>query len=173
MSKPQPFAVMAFDLATHTGWACAAGEYCEYGAIDLSVKIGDSEARHGAMFAQANILYSALLDKYQPQAVYLEEQGVGQAKSTNTARITFGLRAVLLQACYMRGILARGVSVGEWKRSFTGNGAAGKDLVLTIALGLGFKDATQDEADALGVLFHALPDYQSNLIDYKQKRVTT
>lgn len=172
MSKPKPFAVMAFDLATQTGWACAAGDTCEYGAIDLSIKIGDIEFRHGAMFTQGAILYSALLDKYQPQAVYLEEQGLGQAKGTNTARITFGLRAVLLQACYQRGILARGISVGEWKRSFTGNGNAGKDLVLTIALGLGFKDATQDEADALGILFHALPDYQSNLIDFKAKRIT-
>lgn len=172
MSKPKPFAVMAFDLATQTGWACAAGDTCEYGAIDLSIKIGDIEFRHGCMFTQAEILYSALLDKYQPQAVYFEEQGLGQAKGTNTARITFALRGGLLKACYQRGILARGIPVTEWKKSFTGNGNAGKYLVKTIALGLGFKDATQDEADALGILFHALPDYQSNLIDFKPKRVT-
>ena len=69
-----------------------------------------------------------------------------------SAHVYGGLIATLTAWCEHHGIPDAGVPVGTWKRALTGTGNANMAAVKA----LGYAPGSQDEADALGVLHHAM-----------------
>lgn len=159
--------VVAFDLATRTGWAVMRPD----GVIVSGVKSFQPTRLQGA--GMRFLLFRQWLDELKAShrftSVYFEE--VRGHVATIAAQIYGGFAATLTAWCEEREVPYLGVHTGVWKKALTGAGNAKKDLVqrcvaerLALAKPLG-----PDESDAIGVLLHGT----NRLEDGSIQHVTT
>lgn len=142
-------AILCLDPALSTGWAILTPEgRVDHGTINLRGGKFDS---FGMRFVR---LRRWLTDSKATfggfSEVWFEE--VRAHKGTDAAHLYGGLIATIMTWAEHHEIPYGGVPVGTWKKDLTGNGNAGKEIVMTSVQVLGFDPDTQDAADALGIL---------------------
>lgn len=146
-----PAAVLALDLGTKTGWAIRH--------VDDRIASGVTvfEARGGIGFRF--LRFRAWLTEIKNaggglKAVYYER--VDFSTTTEQSRTIFGFEATLTAWCEHHGIPYRGVAVSTLKKFATGSGRAKKPDMIAAAQALGHDVKSDDEADALMILYHGL-----------------
>lgn len=143
--------ILALDLGTSCGWALRKDARVTHGSWNLKPKRFEGGGMRYLRFKHA---LTELKSHGDIDAIYYEE--VRSHKGTDAAHIYGGLMATLTAWAEHHIIPYAGIPVGTWKKSLTGNGAAGKPLVLSTINRLGYVVETQDEADALGVLLSVM-----------------
>lgn len=142
-------AVLAFDLATQTGWASTdSSGLVQSGSVKLK-RPNETSGKRALQFAN---LARDLMDMVEPQFVAYEE--VRAHSSTLAAHCFGGLEMLLLAECERRKIPVHGIPVGTIKKHATGRGDADKDLmVLTARAKWRDLDIIDDnQADALWIM---------------------
>ena len=145
--------MLALDLGTKTGYALRKSDgRIEYGSINTAPKRKQGRGVRWQNFKRF------LLDTKQanPDISAIVYEDVRRHAGTDAAHCYGGFRAVLEMFCEHHGIEYSGVGVGTWKKAFTGNGAASKDVVKDRCQQLGFVTKASDESDALGILFFSI-----------------
>ena len=138
--------LLAIDLGTKAGWAT-----CSNGNITSGVQSFANDRFSGG--GMRYLKFEKWLGEMpKPSQVVFEE--VRRHRGTDAAHVYGGLLAVLTKWCEANSIPYQGVPVGTIKKSFTGNGNAGKNLMITEAKKRGYKPADDNEADALGLLHY-------------------
>lgn len=153
--------ILSLDLGTKFGWATYKDGEITSGNYDLSSKpkVGRFEGG-GIKFLRFErelerlIISSGPIDLISFEAVHRHVQGAVAA-----AHAYGGFLAILTKFCEQRDIPYEGYGVKEVKKSFTGNGAAKKGLVIQKANEFGFNVTDDNEADAIAVLHHTMGLY--------------
>jgi Holliday junction resolvasome RuvABC endonuclease subunit len=138
--------ILALDLGTKTGYALHNGAIIS-GVWDL--KPGRFEGG-GMRFLKFRNMLAQMHTASPISEVYFEE--VRRHAGTDAAHVYGGLMGQLTAWCEERKIPYQGVPVGAIKKSWTGNGAAKKDLMIQTARDHGFTPIDDNEADALALL---------------------
>lgn len=154
-------ALLACDVATSFGWACVHEDGAiASGRFDLSLGVTPGhEGRRFLNLRAALINFRAGLPRPDvPVRVFYEDVmfGSGGAQTQLAAQVFGGYKAILLSWCETHGYRYDGVHVGTWKKYVVGNGHATKADVMAAVRALGHQPKSEDEADALGVLYYAL-----------------
>lgn len=165
MTGNAPLHLLAFDLGTSTGWACAGAGYLRTGTIVSPGGAGDS---HGGRFARFYAAVDNLINTLDPQAVCYEYAGHSARRSGQQADLWFGWRTILLLVCHTRRIPAFHVTTGQYKVAFGLHGRCGKNDIGARCAELGIQCANADEADAVAILNWALGEYGCKIQDFKQ-----
>ena len=135
-------ALIAFDIATKTGW-CKDGIY---GTLDLRIKKDESV---GFKLIR---LKSKLKEMLAEGDIVVYERAAGMHKNAIIAEAK--LIGVLEMYCEEHGIEYRAYSAKEIKKFATGNGNAGKPLVIkAVQEKYGYDGEDDNEADAIA-LYH-------------------
>ena len=146
---------LCVDLGTTTGFAVGATVgHMVSGTWNLKPSRYDGGGMRFVKFRQR---LNEMLEAFKPDTVFFEE--VRRHASTDSAHVFGGLLAVLTEWCETNGIPYSGVPVGTIKKSFTGNGAASKQLMIAEAERRGFQPADDNEADAIAIFDWALKNY--------------
>jgi Holliday junction resolvasome RuvABC endonuclease subunit len=138
--------ILALDLGTKTGYALHNGAMVS-GVWDL--KPGRFEGG-GMRFLKFRNMLTQMHTASPISEVYFEE--VRRHAGTDAAHVYGGLMGQLTAWCEERGVPYQGVPVGAIKKSWTGNGAAKKDLMIQTARDHGFTPIDDNEAVALALL---------------------
>jgi Holliday junction resolvasome RuvABC endonuclease subunit len=158
--------LLALDLATTTGWAIGdpkAGNLIASGSYELKQGVWDGG---GVRCLRLRHFIEDLVNIYDFDAVYYEK--VDFIKTTDAAQMYGALMGAMASTLEAHEIPYIGVPVATWKRTFTGLGSASKQQVMAVARKLKPKlqivkkggEEQSDEADAIGVLFHAFKDFK-------------
>lgn len=146
-------AILTLDLGTKTGWAAQLDD----GAIISGTKTfkpGRFEGG-GMRYLRFSDWLHELSDHAGPfKTIWFEE--VRSHKGVDAAHAYGGFLATLTQWAEKQSIPYAGVSVGTWKKSLCGKGNASKSDVVAEVKKRGFLPQDDNEADAIGVLFHIL-----------------
>ena len=135
--------LLALDLGTKTGWAANTDAGIQSGMQSFA---NDRFSGGGMRYLK----FERWLDEIpRPDQVVFEE--VRRHRGTDAAHVYGGLMAVLTSWCEKNEVPYQGVPVGTIKKSFTGNGNAGKNLMIAECVRRGFKPIDDNEADALGI----------------------
>jgi hypothetical protein len=148
--------VLALDLGTHCGFALSRGGAITYGTKNFSPRKGDGAGQRWLKFrAMLANLYNAAGELH---AVYYEDVKRHGPDQVIAAHVYGGFLAHLQAWCDVQRVRLVPVGVGQVKKSWTGNGAAKKDLMIAEARRRGFKVSADadDSADALAILHLAL-----------------
>jgi crossover junction endodeoxyribonuclease RuvC len=138
--------LLALDLGTKTGWAANTDAGIQSGMQSFA---NDRFSGGGMRYLK----FERWLDEIpRPDQVVFEE--VRRHRGTDAAHVYGGLMAVLTSWCEKNEVPYQGVPVGTIKKSFTGNGNAGKNLMIAECVRRGFKPIDDNEADALGLLHY-------------------
>lgn len=178
--------ILGLDQATTTGWAVAEDdptrflpEFVKHGHFRAPKRPLDSER-----LAHIHRAITELVERFEPALIVLEEpffpwQGTGGAQAPkegeeqkrskwqfnlSTVKWLQMVKGVVLSVCGEHSIPFEEYPPQSWRKTFTGHGFAphGEDEnwmkreVLAVARRMGFEPGIQDEADALGVLKHAI-----------------
>lgn len=177
--------IIALDQASTTGWACGfddperfTPEFVVKGHFRAPKRPLDSER-----LAHIHASVIELARRFEPSLIVIEEpffpwQGTGGAQAKEgeegkrskwqfnltTVKWLQMVKGVVLSVCGELSIPFEEYPPQSWRKTFTGWGFApqGEDEnwmkreVLAIARRQGFEPAIQDEADALGILKHAI-----------------
>lgn len=138
--------LLALDLGTKTGWATQSNAGIQSGMQSFA---NDRFSGGGMRYLKFERWLCGLP---KPSQVVFEE--VRRHKATDAAHVYGGLMAVLTKWCEAERIPYTGVPVGTIKKSFTGNGSAKKDMMITECVNRGFKPVDDNEADALALLHY-------------------
>ncbi len=153
-------AVLAFDPATTTGWACALGQHVYYG------RIATGQHDHGQRFDILQERAGLIMAAFEPQAIVYEQ--VSRWKAYSAAWAYGGFRGAILVAAHRGGHPKPSmVTTGEFKKSLGCAGNCGKDAGVAAVKALGYEAEDDNEADALGILNRALIEYGLSLNDFK------
>ena len=142
---------LALDLGTATGWAFKSAD----GVINSGV--WDFRPRRFEGGGMRYLRFRQMLDQFAKDAgelglIAFEE--VRRHQGVDAAHVYGGLMATLTAWCESHSIPYCGISIGTWKKNIPGlKGNASKQQVMDAITALGFKPASYDEADALGVLY--------------------
>lgn len=145
--------VLTLDLGTSTGWAIRnSNGPIESGTINFK----NTRFEGGGMrFLKFERFLNKIDESHDIQEVYFEE--VRQvAKGVDASHIYGGFLANLTCWCEARNIPYEGVPVGTIKIHATGKGNAPKSAMIESAKRRGHNPETDDEADALAILYWAL-----------------
>ena len=151
-------AILALDIGVTTGYALLHPD----GSIHHGARnFGD--IGHGAMFHKLREFLNRKHDQIggPPPAfdlVAYEDISGAAAGQLRQQRVWGGFRGVLLGWCFGMGIEVRGVHIGTAKKAVTGSGKASKAEVRNVLAARGFETKTEDESDALSVLFAVAPE---------------
>lgn len=138
--------LLALDLGTKAGWATSSD-----GGINSGVQSFANDRFSGG--GMRYLKFEKWLESMPtPSQVVFEE--VRRHRGTDAAHVYGGLLAVLTKWCEANNIPYQGVPVGTIKKSFTGNGSAGKNLMISECIKRGFKPADDNEADAIAILHY-------------------
>lgn len=143
--------ILALDLGTTTGWAYRMGGTIMSGTWGLKPGRYDGG---GMRFVKFKSRLSELHAANPIGMVVFEE--VRRHAGTDAAHVYGGLMATLQAWCEEHTIPYEGVPVGTIKKSWTGIGNAGKELMIAKAVALGFAPSDDNEADALALLHYKL-----------------
>jgi len=143
--------ILAFDLATRTGWCCMVdGVVYESGVQDFAKKRGES---NGLLFMRARRWLRDLADLMKPDMLAYEQAHFRGGAATE---ICVGLQTRVQELGADLGIETAPVSTGALKKFATGNGAAGKSEMMSWAAAQLQRPPLDDnEADAVAVAFWA------------------
>ena len=142
--------ILALDLGTTTGWASASEGGIQSGVQSFK---NDRFSGGGMRYLKFERWLNSLVE---PDQVIFEE--VRRHRGTDAAHVYGGLMAVLTKWCESREIPYQGVPVGTIKKSFTGNGNASKQMMITECEKRGYKPKDDNEADAIGLLHYWLDE---------------
>jgi len=138
--------LLALDLGTKTGFATHSNGNISIGVANFA---NDRFSGGGMRYLK----FEKWLDTLPvPAQVVFEE--VRRHRGTDAAHVYGGLMAVLTKWCESKEIPYAGVPVGTIKKSWTGNGSAGKNLMIEECKKRGFKPADDNEADAIALLHY-------------------
>lgn len=143
--------ILALDLGTTTGWALSAGGIIMSGTWNLEPSRYDGGGMRFVKFkSRLNEIHAANAVEH----VGFEE--VRRHAGTDAAHVYGGLMAVLTEWCESHApkIPYEGIPVGTIKKFATGNGRAGKPLMIAAARSWGFEPTDDNEADALALLHY-------------------
>jgi Holliday junction resolvasome RuvABC endonuclease subunit len=155
------FKILAVDQATATGWAVGDGGPITFGTIKMP-KRPDGER---LMFLYMNLL--RLIETHVPDQIVYETPffPVGAAQfGTKVVSWLQKVAGVVQMAAATRAIGIEDYAPATWRVSFLGYGRKPKgtsekymkDQTLAKVRLLGFQAKNNDEADAIGLLHHAL-----------------
>jgi hypothetical protein len=140
--------ILALDLGTNCGFALSKDGEISYGTKNFSAKRGDGAGQRWLKFR------ALLANQYNAagelHVVYYED--VKNHAGVIASHIYGGFLAHLEAWCEVQRVRLEPVGVGTVKKSWTGNGAAKKELMIDEARRRGFKPADDNSADALAVL---------------------
>jgi hypothetical protein len=161
-------AIIAFDLASVTGWAWAAHGELHTGRIDLRQTGAKSTNRHGAKFSEFVVTTTQLLCEVDPQIVYYEDAG-SSARRTSLAQaeLWFGWRALLLGLCHELSLPVEAVNTSTYKKQFGLAFRCGKDDVIRECERRGVPVKDENEADAVAILNVGLMAHGAALGDFR------
>lgn len=143
--------LLAMDLGTRTGWAMQVGSGPIFsGYMDFKPNRYEGGGYRYLRFRRW--LEEQWAEK--PDTVYYEE--VRRHRGTDAAHIYGGLLATLTAWCEEHQIPYCGIPVGTIKKSATGKGNASKEEIIAAMQAKGFSVISDDEADALALLFFAI-----------------
>lgn len=144
---------LALDLGTTTGfaWSSAAGALVS-GTWDFKPKKYEGAGMRYLRFVQA---LDALHQRASIEIVWFE--AVRRHLGTDAAHVYGGLMGHLESWCEKNGVPYEGVPVGTIKRSWTGNGAATKDMMIAKCVERGIEPDDDNEADAIALLAFKYP----------------
>jgi hypothetical protein len=161
-------ALIAFDLATVTGWAWAGDGELHTGTFDLRKTGRTSENRHGAKFSEFVVSTTELLREVEPQMVYYEDAGAAaRRKCMAQTQLWFGWRALLLGVCYELGLNVEPVNTSTYKKEFGVPFRCGKDDVILECQRRGVLVTDENEADAVAILNVGLMAHEAALADFR------
>lgn len=131
--------ILALDIATKTGWCTQTA----YGTWDLKPNRGESEGMRVVRFK------SKVREMIKLENINLVsyERCAGMHKSSII--VASEMIGVLKDLCIELGIELASYSAKEIKKDATGNGNAGKPLMIKTAFDLGFNPADDNAADAI------------------------
>ena len=152
-ARPHPGAgaVLALDMAAHTGWACCHID----GAIRSGAVTFDKRGGGGFRF----LPFRAWLTNFKNAAGGLEAvwwERIEFISTVENARTKYGFEATLLAWCEHHGIPYTGIAPATIKKFITGSGRATKRDVMDAVRLRGHTVISDDEADALALLQLAL-----------------
>ena len=144
--------LLALDLGTTTGWATS-----QHIAATRSIQSGSQSFKPGR-FEGGGMRFLKmqkwLTDMHMLAGgfhwVCFEE--VRNHAGVDAAHAYGGFLGCLTGWCEAQSVPYLGVPVGTIKKSWTGNGGAGKPLMIKIAQAKGFNPVDDNEADALALL---------------------
>lgn len=140
--------ILALDLGTTTGWALFNPPGTTLSGVwSLKPRRFDGGGMRYVRFRQS---LDELARTVKINLVCYEE--VRRHAATDAAHVYGGLMATLTAWCEEKLIPYEGVSVGSIKKSWTGNGAAKKELMIEEARKRGYEPIDDNEADALALL---------------------
>lgn len=149
--------ILAFDLASCTGWACRDGDReILSGVLDLSIGEG---GHPGARSLRARGALRALAEKHRPDVIAWErivQAGRGGGSAAATTGL-YSLETQLVEVAYTVGAETLTVMPSTLKKFATGDGRADKARMVLEARKrwAGWTPQTHDEADARWVLLWA------------------
>lgn len=140
--------IIAFDCATTTGWAVKGKDGVRSGIKNFTTARGESP---GIRFMRFSRWVGEMLDAEKPALVVYE---LSHMRGGAATELCVGFTTRVMEAAAARGIEYVGVHSQELKKSATGKGNAGKELMQSRAAELfphyrPEADAGADEADAL------------------------
>ena len=135
--------LLALDLGTKTGWATTSVDNEQSGVQSFA---NDRFSGGGMRYLKFEKWLNELP---KPGQVVFEE--VRRHRGTDAAHVYGGLLAVLTSWCEKNKIPYQGVPVGTIKKHWTGNGNAGKNVMISKAIEKGYKPADDNEADAIAL----------------------
>lgn len=161
-------ALVAFDLATVTGWAWCGGDALYTGRIDLSgVGLKDAN-KYGARFSAFTVEATKLLTAVAPQAVYFEDAADSARRTSRVqAELWYGWSACLKGVCYELGIHIEPVNTSTYKTTLGLHGKCGKDEIKAACHALNIPVTDENEADAVAVLNVGLKQHGCDLTQFK------
>jgi Holliday junction resolvasome RuvABC endonuclease subunit len=141
---------LALDLGSATGYAIY-----ENGEILSGVKkLRHEKKASGVRALDFHRWLIQMIREHSITNVYFER--VYAHSGTEAAHLYGYFMHTLAAVCEEHGIKCVGLSVGMIKKFMTGKGNATKDEMIAAAKLIGFNPQTDDEADALAILFLAL-----------------
>lgn len=142
-------AILALDLGTNTGWACASGAITSGTSSFKPGRYEGGGMRYLRFRAWLNDMRKLL--QADELVVYFEE--VRRHLSTDSAHVYGGLLGTLTAWCEETKVPYSGVPVGTIKKIATGKGNASKQQVIDAVRQLGYSPKDDNEADALALLY--------------------
>lgn len=143
--------VLALDLGTQTGFAVGRLNFQPSTVTSGSVSF---KPKKFVSFGRRFKDFEAWLDRIHTldpvDEVVFEE--VRRHRGTDAAHIYGGFLATLTNWCDENALPFKGEPVGTIKKHATGNGGAGKPMMIAAAIKWGFKPTDDNEADALALL---------------------
>ena len=144
--------ILALDVGTECGWADLdkKAQTLDFGVMDLSTNRWEGGGMRFLRFRQE---LDHMHKERKFDVVVYEE--VRRHSSTDAAHMYGGWQAVITAWCEEIGLPYSSVPVGMWKKKLTGNGNAGKPVVMAHVQKLGFDIKNQNAADALAIALWA------------------
>lgn len=144
--------IMAFDLATATGWCAGDGAAMPHlGNVNMP---GGGEP--GPFMAFWHNWLQRHLDDWKPDHIVFEAPILPQTTSFKTVRKLQGMAAVLEMVCDLRKLDYSEVGASTVKKYLTGSGGGKKPDMMRWAKHIGVNPKTFDEADAFGVWLYSI-----------------
>jgi len=140
--------LLALDLGTKAGWASQSEGSSDF-TSGVQTFANDRFSGGGMRYLKFE---KWLQEMPKPSQVVFEE--VRRHRGTDAAHVYGGLLAVLTKWCEANRIPYAGVPVGTIKKSWTGNGSAGKNVMIGEAKKRGFNPQDDNEADALALIHY-------------------
>lgn len=167
--RSKPLNILALDLATHTGWATLVDGRIESGVQSFELSREESK---GMRFYRFNAWLAQMLNEpYGPPQVpilghewrnrfHLVAWEQCHHRGGPATQLAEGLTTRVMEQCAVRGIEHCSVHTGTLKKYMTGSGAASKaDMIAAVERLTAVRCESDDEADALAVLFWAKRRY--------------
>ena len=145
--------ILAFDLATQTGWACGAPEDLPTFGTHNFPSTGDNIGRHQS---NARAWFNQMLNAHRPAYVIFEQPSLFGKTTPTTMRKLCALANTLEEVCLEQKIKCEQGNPKRVKKFWTGNGNADKAMMFRFARRYGFKVHNDDEADAIAHWFYAV-----------------
>ena len=149
--------IVALDLGRRTGWACIRGglePLMASGVYELyNPRKKSSDYEDGERFDALVKFLIRLHDITSFTHLAFEQVHPSTHKSGRQSQLWPGYRAVVLQWCRSAGIQAIPLHTATIKKSFAGNGRAGKEEMLASARDKGYLPFDDNECDALATLW--------------------
>jgi len=145
--------LLSIDPGTHCGWASSSKGHVESGVHEFALGRGDSP---GMRFLRFRNWFADMLTMTAPGLVIYERPHMRGGFATD---LLVGFVTRIQEACAERGIECEAVHSATLKKSATGSGRAGKDIMkLAAAQRFGKLVESDDEADALNLLWMAMQE---------------
>lgn len=162
--------ILALDLGTTTGWACAAPNHLGFGFKAFSRSKAKKE-HHGHQFrAFTGWLKNDLIPQIPGgiQAISFELVGFGEGAASQ--QMGNAWRCCVLMVCAEHGYAYHEVTPGTWKKLVVGKGNAKKPQIqqhVEQVMGLGAQ--SEDTSDALCLLDYTLRTwYETEISKFKK-----